>query len=403
MTRVPQDDDVGTAVAAVEPSSVPQVAAGTTERKRAKLVLASVSLLLFVSLIWSSRAGSLDDYGVLYSAGRVVLKGQGCRLYNHNINSVEYATIGKTRPGAFIYPPFLALVFVPLAMLPYGISYAVWGALNLLCLGAVVRLLRPYTIGFNTEDRLAVIAMVFFPIRCALLLGQASILLLLLLTAALVSLRNRREFKAGSFIGLSLFRPQLIVPLALMLAVKRKWKALAGLAVTGLFLGGVSLLLAGWAGCASFVSHASHSAGRFEAYVDLTRMPNLRGLMIFLFGSAHATLPVTASSAALLIWCAKRWSDSGSIERSFSLAVLASLLTAYYSWLYDLDLLLLTSILCVSRGRKLIALGLTFFCAELVILAVPSKNLPFCLLAPIMIAWACYVLVQRSPTERVVA
>ena len=85
------------------------------------------------------------DFLNYYSAARMWLNAPET-LYHP---AIERAFQQQLAGGRDVYDqfwslPYLALLFSPLALLPYGVAYVVWLAANLLCLaGAVYTLARP--------------------------------------------------------------------------------------------------------------------------------------------------------------------------------------------------------------------------------------------------------------------
>jgi len=75
--------------------------------------------------------------------------------------------------------------------------------------------------------------------------GQDSILLLALLAAAFACLNRRRDLGAGLLTGLGLFKFQIIIPMALLFLVWRRWRFCLGFASSSLVAGAVSVGLVG--------------------------------------------------------------------------------------------------------------------------------------------------------------
>lgn len=86
------------------------------------------------------------DYLEFYAAGWMIRHGQAARLYDPEAQlAAERAILGPSLPAyhAFLNPPFLALLFVPLSLLPYPVSFALWSAMQLLLLALSLRALSP--------------------------------------------------------------------------------------------------------------------------------------------------------------------------------------------------------------------------------------------------------------------
>ena len=183
------------------------------------------------------------DFTIFYTAGKCVNEGRGRQLYDLETQFAfqrSFAPEVKHRENAlpFNHPPFEALLFVPLAGLPYVTAYLVWAVFNIALILGFWTLLRPRLPSLhNFLPALPLLAMfAFFPVIMALLQGQDSILLLFLYGLAFSSLAAGRAFVAGLCLGLALFKFQLVLPFVVVLLVRRQWKAVAGFSLTAFVL-----------------------------------------------------------------------------------------------------------------------------------------------------------------------
>src|SRR5207244_7221492 len=156
-----------------------------------------------------------------------------------------------------------------------------------------------------------VMFLAFLPVAAALLQGQDSILLLTLLAASLVSLHSGRELAAGVLVGLGLFKFQLVIPIALLFLVWRRWRFSAGFALSFIAAGSLSLWLVGFAQIQLYIRSLHSMSIALNSAVDQYRyaivpssMPNLRGL-IFGLGYSHLSScwlqAITIVSSALVL------------------------------------------------------------------------------------------------------
>jgi hypothetical protein len=193
-------------------------------------------------------AGKLDlagqvagtDYVQFYAAGSTLQKGEGARLYDFEYQKkLEQDIVGKTFGGhhAFITPPFFAWIFVPLSLLPYMWSFAIWSLLGLACLSLSLHWIdaaRPWRrLGW---------ALVWFPVFASISFGQNSLLSLGILSLTYFLWSRDRRWLAGLACSLVLYKPQLALGVGFLwlLEWRRDWQALAGLAVGGALLAGLS-------------------------------------------------------------------------------------------------------------------------------------------------------------------
>lgn len=185
------------------------------------------------------------DFLAFYTAGTFVREGRTRDLYDlekfktfqHELGRREGLEIGASF-GPFWNPPFYAWPFAPLSALPYHQALAVWEAFNALCvigaLAILVHLLRGagYTAGIWAL--VPIVLVTSMPFIQAATHGQNTFTSLLLLCLVLLNWTRQRSFLAGIFAGMLFYKPQLGAVIALALICTSGWRALAGVAATGL-------------------------------------------------------------------------------------------------------------------------------------------------------------------------
>jgi len=319
--------------------------------------------VLFWQLHDKLRVG-YQDFTIFYSAGRILASGLGPHLYDGDLQfrvQREFASEVYIRQGPlpFNHPAFEAALFVPFAKLPYFEAYLLWDLLNLLVLLALplllrrhVRLLQQAGTGFWLF-----VALSFFPVFVVLLQGQDVLLLLLLFALAYVAMKQRRDFAAGCWLGLGLFRFHAVLPFILILLFRKKGRLLLGFVLVAAALGFASIALLGWHEAITYITYlwrVENTTGLSSIVPSL--MPNLRGLVDTLMpGQApqvlrNAVIAILSLAALLLVARLWRSSDRGELlDLGFSLALLATLLASYHAYEHDLSLLLLPMLLIASR------------------------------------------------------
>src|SRR5271165_1389877 len=329
-------------------------------------------LLGFVALhsliLWQVHDSILKGYGdfaSFYTAGKILQRGQGARLYDRGLQwqiQQEFASTVTIRSGPlpYIRPAYEALLFLPLAYLGYPAAYALWTALKLLALFTIPFVLPPEACEAKraTSAALEILAcLAFFPIAFDLVQGQDSILLLLLLALALASLQRGAEGRAGIFLGLSLFKFHLIVPTFCVFLMRRKTGVIAGFLAAAIVLLLLSAWLVGWSSLLAYPRYLwdlNQSPGLLG--IKSRSMPNLRGLIAPLL--PHGAVPSTVHWMLILVVVsgilisAKLWKidrDSRTVATGFSLCIVMSILTSYYANSYDLTLLMLP---ILTLGRR---------------------------------------------------
>jgi len=169
------------------------------------------------------------DFRCFYAAG-VLARTDTSHLYDLATQcELQIGLFGREGGWTmFIQPPYEALLLVPFSLLTYKTAYLLMLIFNvtlivpcfLLAQDAFSHVLDPW------QPRPGLMFFVFFPLIIALMEGQASVRLLLLCCAAWHELRRGREFNAGLFLALALFKLNVAIPLALLFIVWRGSRAL---------------------------------------------------------------------------------------------------------------------------------------------------------------------------------
>jgi hypothetical protein len=129
------------------------------------VVLAGLGLLAGVLVTFSHlQRDPLADVRAYYDAGARLNAGQPLYPADADTNAAEF----------YRYPPLLAIVFRPLALLPYDVVAPLWGLAMLAAFALTVRHL-----GANRNTALA-LGLLALPIGWSLAIGQAQVLITLL-------------------------------------------------------------------------------------------------------------------------------------------------------------------------------------------------------------------------------
>ena len=330
-------------------------------------LLAGHGLLFWYS--WPRARLGYPDFTIFYTAGKMIRLGQGHNLYNPASQySVQqtFASQVQIRNGAlpFNHPAFEALLFVPLAGLDYAKAFIVWDLLNLALIGSLPFLLRPHIPLMRRASPFLwfIVLLAFFPILATFMQGQDAILLLLLDVLAFTALARGSDHEAGFWLALGLFRPQLVIPLVVILVCWKRWKIIPSFLGTAAILAGVSVGVTGWNGALrypKYVLHLEKISG--QAAIFPAVMPNLRGLIAGWYwagDSRMATAVVILVSLFLLGWIIRTGTKAQTSDAQFGLkfafATLTTVLVSYHAYAYDLSLLIIPALLVGNQisGRR---------------------------------------------------
>lgn len=202
--------------------------------------LAALAVVVAVVVSTSKQLRKTEargDVEVYVHAARVLLAGQDL-----------YTTPEPRGQLYYVYPPLLAVLFIPLVYLPFPLVVVLWCVLNVALVAWVVTAFYGAMTGerFSELEPEARWVMGFFPVLLSarailyhLDLAQANILVMAVAVLGLKLLRGHREAAAGLAIGLSIVLKVITLPLAVFFLARGRVRVVAGVAVGGL----VGLLL----------------------------------------------------------------------------------------------------------------------------------------------------------------
>jgi hypothetical protein len=301
-------------------------------------------LLLWIVLLPVGMHGDAD-FAMFYTAGSMVRAGYAHQIYNYDAETRFQNELVSKTPAPYTHLPYEALVFAPLSVLPYRAAYCTFLLLNLgLAISALFLMPRA------DVHRLSVLTLAsFFPVSAAIADGQDSIFLLIIACAAWFLFSRKQEWFAGNLLALGLFRFQIVLPIAGLMFLWKRWRFVAGFVMSAAAL----LVLSGWlVGFDQLAVYGSHllslstvtrqETGYSISQSQARRMVSLRALFANILPSAHIAITLLAS-IALLLWVAHRGRLLGR-KYQFALAVAFSVLVSYHLFVYDLTILLIPMI-----------------------------------------------------------
>ncbi|WP_457590145.1 glycosyltransferase 87 family protein [Gordonia aurantiaca] len=199
-------------------------------------VVALMAAIAVMVIVWHIAAFPITNpfYGLFENATDV-------RVYRAGAGTVLDARALYDEPVLwrlhFTYPPFAAIMFVPLALVGLTVAEIAWWALGFAVLLAVV-VLGLRSLGYRLDPRCATFAVLLAvavtalePVRTTIWLGQVNLVVMALLLIDLVFLRSGsrwRGFAIGIAAGLKL-TPLFAV---LYLLGTRQWRAAATASAT---------------------------------------------------------------------------------------------------------------------------------------------------------------------------
>lgn len=185
-----------------DPKAAP---AAPVTRRLANLLDAAAPALLMLGiaarLAWTYRTRNGANFVDLH----VYLGGAAALNHPGALYSYVYADQTPDFPLPFTYPPFAAMVFYPLHLLPFGVAAFLWQVATIVALYAAVRVsLRLLGVPTGTEQRAAMawtgIAIWLEPLRSTFDYGQINVFLML---AVLWAVYTTRWWLSGLLVGVA--------------------------------------------------------------------------------------------------------------------------------------------------------------------------------------------------------
>lgn len=243
---------------------------GLPRLRRGRRLVLLVAFMGALVLLWQSGSrtylsgfGSVGsrDFVVYWSAGRLLL--ERSNPYDPSALLAVEQSVGweQDHPWMSWNPPWMLLLALPFAALPFWLATVIWAILQLLLiLGSSVLLWRDVAPGDTRYWIPLTLAAAFVPGLLSLRIGQVAVWLLLGVIGFLYGAARKRDGLAGASLALLMIKPHVtyLVWMAALWWVwrNRRWRLILGWLGALLVTSGVALLL---------------TPGIFGNYFELTR------------------------------------------------------------------------------------------------------------------------------------
>jgi hypothetical protein len=336
------------------PQSEPSAAA---KRSVVLVGVVVIEIVMAVALLPSTDHARIEttDFLNFYVGATIVRDGHGRTLYQAGTQQLLLQSIlGRRVAEYYLHPPFEAAAFVPLSYLRIERAFVIWTLMNT----ALVGLLPLFFIGrisfVARRPYLGLMGFAFPPVLASLTLGQDSILMLFLICAAYALSAKKRDFLAGLVLALATVKFQIVLILALLLLVSRKYRLIGGFVAGCAFLALASVLVTGGPEIIEYFRFV-HQVDLHNGYgnVNPASMMNWRGLLAGIGWQDHLRIYSTIGSVILITLgiVASRWIRSTeNQELGFSLYLAIALAASPYNYFQDAAILLLPIALVMDRA-----------------------------------------------------
>jgi hypothetical protein len=229
------------------------------------LVLAALaSFIVMRDMMIDADRGLGGDFLGVYAAGLLAREGQPAKAYDlATIVATEHRIMPQvTYVLPWPYPPVFQMVALALTNLSYVWAYALWA---LLLLAIYIALLRK---AFGVGSAPFWLAMGSATTYMNVVHGQNGLLNASLVGAGLLALRTR-PLLAGMAIGALCYKPQVGLPIGILLLATGQWRAVAGAALSVTALCAASMAVLGLDVWIAFINNS----GATRALLEYTGLP----------------------------------------------------------------------------------------------------------------------------------
>lgn len=294
------------------------------------------------------------DFPAFYTAGRLVASGDAVRLYDLELQQrTQSALLGR---GAdtwqpFAYPPLYALAMAPLSCLSGLDAFRLHVLAMLLALGAGLWALRPALPTLRGDavrwSTTALLVLGFSPLFLTIVGGQNTALTLALMMGTMGSLARGRHLRAGLWLGLTSYKPQLLPFLLLWLAFSRQWRALCSASAVCLVHYGLGALWLGPKWPLALLK-ALRSYQPLEAHSNLITHITAPAVLRQLLGEAGGWTVATLVLVVLIARMAKNARGGGDPRLGLAAALVAAMLMSPHLQYYDVAVVALPVLVAVD-------------------------------------------------------
>jgi hypothetical protein len=246
------------------------------------------------------------DFMPYYVSGAMLR--DGLNIYDTELSAsltLQYTGREPVTQGAvgYLYPPLIALLMMPITLLPVEIAYRLWVVIQAASLFVSIYFLARNLpmLGKWAWPLLLILALNMYPVYLAIDIGQVNMLVLLSLALTIHFARRGQLLWAGVWIGVGAMIK--VVPLVLIgfFFLQKRWMVLIGALISVVALFGVAMLVAGPNTVMSFFSSTLSST--IPSQVAIPANASIHGLIYRLTTTLGVPEIGTAVRWVLVLLC----------------------------------------------------------------------------------------------------
>jgi hypothetical protein len=299
----------------------------------AMIAVAALQIFLSKDLVTPSGTPVGGDFAAFWTAAKAMAAGDAAAIYDPAVFTHWLERMAPPQDAwglTWQYPPTYFLVVGFLAVMPYGLGYALWSGGGLTLFAA-----SSWRAGVRGEALLIMLAApVVFQ---AFITGQNGFLTTSLLLGATL-LPDKRPLLAGLCAALLTVKPQLGLLLPIAYMAGGHWRAFGYAAAGSALLAGASVAAFGFHPWAAFFDSVLGVGAHVGAGVmPLHKMPTVFAAFAMAGTPAPAALVFHLLGAAAAAWATWAvWRRSGSSALKAAVVCAGAFLVAPYGYYYEL-------------------------------------------------------------------
>lgn len=323
-----------------------------------------VAVLAFC-LIWAGLGSVIvpgarkHDFLNIYTGASLALQGNFAHLHSPQVQLNRERQYVPALPTLvpFVRPPFYALILAPLALLPIGLAFWIWLALqSTLLFGCWAWALARWG-----PDAL-IFGALYLPTALGIASGQDCVVMLAILIATYALSEKGKPFTSGAILGLGLIKFHLFLLWPLALLIQKRWRMTLGACAAVAAESLVSLCLSGPSGIAEYFHLLRNkSIERLSPSPEL--MIDVHGMALN-FGMSNLVVRGLLVGLVILLVAAACW--EAPLWKWMAAASTGSLLVAPHVYGYDAGLLLVSIWLAIFMSTdKWTRIAATLICTPI--------------------------------------
>lgn len=310
-----------------------------------------VAVLAFC-LIWVGLGSVIvpgarkHDFLNIYTGASLALQGNFAHLHSPQVQLNRERQYVPALPTLvpFVRPPFYALILAPLALLPIGLAFWIWLALQ----SALLFGCWAWALARWGPDAL-IFGALYLPTALGIASGQDCVVMLAILIAVYALSEQGKPFTSGVILGLGLIKFHLFLLWPLALLIQKRWRMTLGACAAVAAESLVSLCLSGPTGIAEYVRLLRNkNIERLSPSPEL--MIDVHGLALN-FGMSNLVVRGLLVGVVILLVAAACW--KAPLWKWIAAASTGSLLVAPHVYGYDAGLLLVSIWLAIFMSTDM--------------------------------------------------